>query len=275
MNLSRKDIKKFQKTVYSYYKDQKRELPWRNTWNPYEILVSEVMLQQTQIVRVLEKYPLFLAKFPNIETLANASKSELLAIWSGLGYNRRALFLHKTAKEIRDQFNCEVPTTVVTLETLPGIGAYTAGAVATFATNKPYIFVETNIRSAVLHEILNDMKNVSDRKILAVLEQMVDTNSPREWYYALMDYGAYIKKTFGNPNNRSKTYTKQSKFEGSKRQLRGLILRLLTDSNLVSLEQIKAEMDFSEEEVIAVIHNMQQEGFIVYRPNTETVQIAG
>ncbi|MEK7583546.1 MAG: A/G-specific adenine glycosylase [Patescibacteria group bacterium] len=206
----------FRKKILAYYRINKRNLPWRHTRDPYKILVSEVMLQQTQVGRVLVKYPEFLKKFPSLRALSQASERDVLLAWQGLGYNRRGLMLHKLAKTTR-----KIPNNLEDLKKLPGVGPYTAGAIMVFAFDKPVPMIETNIRRVFIHEF----GKTHDREILKLVENTLDQKHPREWYYALMDYGAMLGKTVPNPNRRSAHYTRQSKFEGSNRQKRGRQLK--------------------------------------------------
>ncbi len=192
-------------------------------------MVSEIMLQQTQVDRVIPKYKEFLAAFPNIVSLAKASTSEVLSHWSGLGYNRRALFLKRTAEIIVKDFKGKFPKDPETLETLPGMGHYTARAIATFSFGGTYTFIETNIRSVFIHEFMPKALSVSDMDLIPYVETSLSKIRSREWYFALMDYGSFLKKTQPNPNRKSKHHTKQSTFEGSLRQIRGAFLKKLID----------------------------------------------
>lgn len=214
--------------IWKFYKEQGRhDLPWRQTTNPYKILVSEVMLQQTQVDRVIPKYKAFLKQFPTLKALAKAPLNEVLLTWSGLGYNRRALYLQKTAQALTRDFKDRFPKDAETLETLPGIGPYTARAVATFSCDMLYVFIETNIRRVFIYEFFPSKKGVSDKDIIPLIEKSLPKNkSVREWYWALMDYGSYLKTQISNPNKRSVHYMKQSKFKGSVRELRGEFLRV-------------------------------------------------
>ncbi len=230
-------IKDFQNTILDYYKTKGRSFPWRETTDPYAIMVSEIMLQQTQTDRVIPKYENWLEKYPTVHHLAKAPLVEVLTMWSGLGYNRRARFLHNAAIELSSILNKgkEFPNNPNELEKLPGIGHYTARAVSTFSFNNPEVFIETNIRSVYLFFFFQErLKNtekfepVHDNEIFPLIKETLYTKNPRLWYYALMDYGAELKKVVKNPNRKSKHYTKQSKFEGSVRQARGAILRQLT-----------------------------------------------
>ncbi|MBQ0168114.1 MAG: A/G-specific adenine glycosylase [Treponema sp.] len=250
------DITAFQKAVLSWYKDNRRSFPWRETSEPYRILVSELMLQQTQTERVLPKYEEFLNAFPTAHDLAEAPLADVLEHWSGLGYNRRARFLQQACQKVVRELGGVFPHTPSELEKLPGVGPYTARAVACFAFGAAHPeavepFIETNIRSVfIVFFFKDDMyadgapKSVSDAQILRLVADSIpseDVCSAREWFYALMDYGAMLKKKTKNPNRRSSSYTKQSRFKGSVREARGVILRQLVKNkeNGLSLSQIQ------------------------------------
>ncbi len=232
-------------------------MPWREITDPYSIVVSEVMLQQTQVSRVMTKYNEWLQAFPDFETLATASAAEVLRVWQGLGYNRRALNLQKLAQTVVRDFNGTLPEQPNVLKTLPGIGMGTAGSIAAFAFNAPAVFIETNIRRVFIHHFFADKSSVSDAELLPLVEAAVDQNNPREWYYALMDYGVHLAKTVPNPNRQSRHYTKQSKFEGSDRQVRGEILRQL----LSGPKQTK-ELEKLDPRVANLLPILEKEGFI-------------
>jgi len=227
MPLSEIQTQKIQ-DVFSWYKKNKRDLPWRKTHDPYHILISELMLQQTQVSRVVQKFPAFIKTFPTFKSLADISFKEILKEWQGMGYNRRAFYLKKIAGVITHDYKGRLPHDPELLKKLPGIGPNTAASICAFAFNKPTVFIETNIRSVFIHEFFSKKNNISDKDILPLVEQTLDTKNPRDWYNALMDYGTMIKETYGNPNLKSKHYIKQSKFKDSNREMRGNILRLLT-----------------------------------------------
>lgn len=202
-------------------------MPWRRTTTPYRILVSEVMLQQTQVDRVIPYYKKFLKKFPNAQALADAPLGEVLRAWSGLGYNRRAKMLHNAAKEITIYDN--FPRDYKTLVSLPGVGEYTAKAVRVFAYNEPEVLVETNVRTVFIHHFFPRTKRkISDEALVRYIVQTLDTKNPRAWYAALMDYGTYLKQTHGNVSQKSKSYVKQKPLKGSNREIRGALLKALT-----------------------------------------------
>jgi A/G-specific adenine glycosylase len=217
----------FRAVVLGHYREHGRDLPWRKTYDPYEILVSEVMLQQTQVARVITKYSSFLSLFPELGVLAAAPLRTVLAAWQGLGYNRRALALHRTAQTICSEHHGRFPRSAAELQRLPGIGPATAAAVCVFAYGLPLVFIETNIRSAFLHYFFRDCSEVPDTDILPLVEITLDRDNPRDWYYALMDYGSWVKRTQPNPSRRSKHHTTQTPFEGSHRQIRAQVLRVL------------------------------------------------
>lgn len=263
--------KKFVDTVWKYYEHHGRHnLPWRKTRNPYRILVSEVMLQQTQVARVIPKYSEFLKQFPTIHSLANARLGEVLRVWQGLGYNRRAKMLHECAREIIRIFNGKIPRTHEKLVTLKGVGAYTSGAVCAFAYNIPVPVIETNIRSVYLHHFFRKKENITDEEIVRLIERTLDYNNPREWYYALMDYGAYIKKKVGNQNVRSKHYSTQPAFRGSDREIRGAIIRSLTKGSKTHT-QLCTELPFENTQIITQTFNLMREGLIIKKKRVFTL----
>ncbi len=223
--MSSSRILKFRRTVWGYYKKHGRnELPWRKTRDPYRILVSEMMLQQTQVSRVIEKYQEFLKKFPTLRALAKASLADVLKVWSGLGYNRRGKYLHDTAKLLVSAGNFKY---AVAHLKFPGVGKYTKAAVQVFAFNEPEVLIETNVRTAVIHHFLSKRRNVEDSEIEKIAAAAAEGQDPRMWHSALFDYGTYLKQSGVRLNSQSARYTKQSKFEGSLRQVRGAILREL------------------------------------------------
>jgi A/G-specific adenine glycosylase len=227
-------IAHFQATVYDHYAQRGRhDLAWRlpeadGTYNAYKIMVSELMLQQTQVTRVIPKYQEFLAAFPTPQSLASAELGDVLRVWSGLGYNRRAKFLYLAARMIVHDLNGLVPNTARELSTLPGVGVNTAGAIMSYAYNQPVVFIETNIRTVYIHHFFQDVSSVSDTQIAHTVAQTLDSEQPRVWYWALMDYGSDLKRTIGNASTASTTYTKQATFKGSRREIRGLVIKQLS-----------------------------------------------
>lgn len=262
MEMHAKQTSDFRSKIYAYFKKSGRQFPWRaKTVTPYEILVSEIMLQQTQTDRVTPKYQAFITAFPNIEKLAQAPQKSVLTLWSGLGYNRRALFLIRCAQVIVEKYQGQLPTDLLTLKSLPGVGPYTASAVAAFAFNYPTVVLETNIRTVFIHEFFADQTSIQDTLLIPLIEETLDTKNPRQWYWALMDYGAMLKKEFPNPNRRSAHYSKQSPFNGSNRQVRGMILKMLLKSPL-SLEVLGESIPRDKAIAEKIITDLIREGFV-------------
>lgn len=260
--LTKEDIQKFRRVVRGHCKKHGRKLPWRETTDPYHILVSEVMLQQTQVERVIPKYLAFLKAFPTSQALSKAPLGDVLRIWSGLGYNRRAQLLQKCAQDIIKDHKGAFPRTQKELEKLSGIGPYTAGALMTFAFDTPVVIIETNIRAVYLHHFYTDKKDISDKALLSFIEQTLDTKHPRLWYNMLMDYGSYIKQTHGNPNRKSAHYVVQKKFEGSNRQVRGKILRALTES-LCTTVTLAKKLALKKKVLEEQLQKLKKEGLVV------------
>jgi A/G-specific adenine glycosylase len=266
MELSTQQKAEFLDTLWDFYaKSARHELPWRQpaqtgALDPYKVMVSEFMLQQTQVSRVIPKYHAFLEQFPSINDLARAELGDVLRAWQGLGYNRRAKFLWQAAQAVHELGN--FPKTREELVKLPGIGANTAGAILAYAFNQPIVFVETNVRTVYIHHFFADRDDIHDKEILSLVEQTVDHEHPREFYWALMDYGSHLKVTVGNLNKVSRHYAKQSKFHGSKRQVRGAVLRAL-GTNTQTLEELRETI--ADERLEAVLQDLTSEGLIQER----------
>ncbi len=257
-------IKKFQHDVYTYYQAHQRTLPWRipkpdGSFDPYHILVSELMLQQTQVNRVIPKYKLFIHRFPTLQAVSQATLADVLIVWSGLGYNRRARFLHQTAQQIMYEYKAEVPKDIAHLVRLPGIGINTAAAVAVYSFNQAEVFIETNIRTVFLHHFFSKQDQVSDQQLLPLVQEALDDKNPRQWYWALMDYGTYLKQTFPNPSRQSKHYTKQSSFVGSQRFIRGQVIKALT---MGGATETALRSNISDHRLSGVLEDLAAEGLI-------------
>mgnify|MGYP000601512616 FL=1 len=262
LTLSSVAIRAFRKKIYYYYRQHGRNLPWRKTTNPYHILVSEVMLQQTQVERVLQKYPLFIAAFPDFMSLAAARLREILQIWQGMGYNRRALFLKKIAEHVVEDYNGRLPETTAELMAFPGIGKNTAASIVAFAFNQPVTFIETNIRSVFIHCFFQGQTDVHDRELLPLVRQTLDTRNPREWYNALMDYGAMLKKSLPNPSRKSAHYQRQGTFAGSNRQVRGIVIRIITERPLITESSLIKRLNIPVQKIKDTLNQLQKEGFL-------------
>jgi A/G-specific adenine glycosylase len=247
----------FLDTLFGYYDLHGRDLPWRQTTDPYKIMVSELMLQQTQVQRVIPKYEAFIKQFLDVETLAKAELATVLKLWSGLGYNRRAKFLHESAKQLAQK--SQFLRTIDELVALPGIGKNTAGAILVYAFDEPHVFIETNVRSCLFEHFFQKEEAVTDKQLEEILKELLPlVDSPRHFYWAMMDYGTYLKKQKNNIQ-KSKHYAKQTPFEGSKRQIRGRVLRLLGQK-----PRIKEELqeNIADNRLDAVVTDLIKEGLI-------------
>ena len=263
----------FIKTIRTHYRKFGRDLPWRHDTTTYRVVVSEIMLQQTQASRVAKKFDSFIKKFPTWESLADTPTVELLKEWQGLGYNRRALNLQRLAQMIDEK----LPKTFDELLDLPGIGPNTAGSILAFAFNIPHAFIETNIRSVFIHFFFKNARSkVHDKKLMplieATLKEKQNKKNPREWYYALMDYGSYLKQTEINPSRKSKHHIKQSKFKGSNRELRSHILKLILKNKSTEEEIVKEFPDKKVEAILKNITDLTKEGFIELKKNQYSIR---
>jgi A/G-specific adenine glycosylase len=256
-----------------------RDLPWRRTRDPYAIWVSEVMLQQTQVARVDGRWQRWLERFPTVDALAAADAADVLEEWQGMGYNRRALAL-RSAAEVVSAAGGEMPREAEGLEALPGIGPATAAGIRAFAYNEHAVSLETNVRSVLIHELFPGVEGVSDKELVPIVEATCPaddsdpTDDPRTWYYALLDYGSHLKRTVGNPSRRSKSHVRQSRFEGSHRQKRAELVRILLERrplgastvaeltrDLGDVERAAGREVLAEAEVEALLSELEREGF--------------
>lgn len=267
--LTKTVIESFRKIIYSYYKSHKRDFIFRDKEfiTPYHVLVSEVMLQQTQTSRVSGKFRNFINLFPDFKALSKAPLKDVLEAWQGLGYNRRGKALNKIADIVLEKYNGKLPKSREELKSLPQIGEATSGSIMAFAFNEPTIFIETNIRRVYIYFFFPGKNNVSDDEIEQFLEKTIDKSNPREWYYALMDYGVMLKKTHPELNKRSKKYRKQKKFKGSNRQIRGQVLKLFLKKSERTEKNVIKSLNFKEERIKKVLKDLQKEGFLKKEDN--------
>ncbi len=258
---ARSNIAGFRRSVWNYYRAHGRhDLPWRRTRDPYKILVSEIMLQQTQVPRVLEKYKNFLIQFPTVRALATAPLSAVLKAWSGLGYNRRGKYLHDAAKVIVAEYGGNMKA--ATAARLPGVGPYTKAALRTFAYNEPHMMIETNVRAAFIHHFFPQTKQVHDRELVPLIEAAAEGQDPRTWYWALMDYGSHMKKLHVNPTRKSASYAMQTKFVGSLREVRGAIIKALHDGAHGDLA-LANKLSFEGQMIRHALTGLKKDGLVV------------
>ncbi|MFZ1536423.1 MAG: hypothetical protein WAT23_03450 [Chromatiaceae bacterium] len=232
----------FRELVWDKARQLYRDMPWRDEPTFYHVLVSELMLQQTQVSRVLVKYAEFMEVFPTIQALAAASLADVLKVWTGLGYNRRAKYLHLAAKQVVEHGE---PATLEGLVALPGVGKNTAGAIMNYVYNSATPFVETNIRSVYFHHFFAGETTVSDKELLELVAATIDPEHPREFCWALMDYGAELKAAGLARLGTSKHYKKQPPLAGSVREVRGQVVRLLAAGPL-TLRDLKVRAGADE-----------------------------
>ena len=236
--------------------------PWRESITPYRVVVSEIMLQQTGVERVMEKYEPFIVLFPNFQSLAGAPLRDIMEAWQGLGYNRRALSLKRLSEAVMERHSGNLPRDRESLLALPGVGEATAGAIMAFAFNTPVAFIETNIRRVFIHRFFADQTRVSDGQIIPLIETALDQSNPRDWYYALMDYGSALGKTGHNPNRKSAHYARQAPFSHSDRKIRGEIIRFLLEKGSSAIDDIAGATGHDADRLTSVLHAMARDGLI-------------
>ncbi|MDO5042968.1 MAG: adenine glycosylase [Slackia sp.] len=269
--VSRQVLDEFVARVRKQGAELYRDLPWRNTRDPYAIWISEVMLQQTQVARVLTRWERFMARFPTVDALASADTADVVEEWQGMGYNRRALALKRAADICACEFAGSLPVGVEELCKLPGIGEATAAGITAFSRDVPCVYIETNVRAVFIHEFFPGEERVADKQLRPLVEAACPCDDVRGWYYALLDVGAHLKKTQINPTRRSASYTKQSTFEGSRRQKRAWIVREVLANPGIAGDEIHRRLDgvemragrdrVSDDEFRSILADLAQEGF--------------
>ena len=260
--LTQEVIRTFQNIIYSYFKQYGRDFPFRNEINPYNVAISEIMLQQTQINRVVEKFQQFIQKFPDFQSLAKAPLNEVLKVWQGLGYNRRAVALKKIAERVVNEFDGILPADIEILKSFPQIGHNTASSIVAFAFNMPSFFIEVNIRRVYIYYFFPGKSSIKDSVIIQIVRKTLDRSNVRKWYYALTDYGVMLKKTHPELNKRSAHYRKQSKFKGSTREIRGKIIKLLIANSKLTEAELIRELNISSIKLKEILNLLTKEGFI-------------
>lgn len=265
---SAKTIRSFRSAVWRFFRDHRRPFPWRKTRDPYKILVSEVMLQQTQASRVVDKYNLFCVRFPTFKALAQARLSTVLRLWKGLGYNRRARALLDLARVVVSVHDGRLPENIEELRSLPGIGSYTAAAVRAFAFNRPGVVIETNIRAVFIHHFFPRQDTVHDHDLIPLIAATCSKTRSREWYSALMDYGAHLKSKHRGIGRRSRSHVIQSKFRGSFREFRAKVLDAVTAHGKITFSNLKARFEDCTYPLEEALESLSRDHLIVRRGAT-------
>lgn len=260
--LTQEVLEPFKQHIKTYFKLFGRSFAWRQTTSPYQIVVSEIMLQQTQTSRVVGKFEKFIETFPHFEALARAQTRDVIMAWQGLGYNKRALALHALAQRVVQEFSGILPHDPEKLKTFKGIGPNTAGSICAFAFNKPTVFIETNVRSVYIHFFFQGQSEVHDKMLFPLIHMTLDHENPREWYYALMDYGVALKKMYPNPSRNSAHYAVQSKFKGSDRQIRGAVLRALLVDKVQTIQALAHHCNADYMRVERILRDLEKDGFL-------------
>ena len=256
--------------LYNFYDISSRQLPWRNDISPYKVLVSEFMLQQTQVTRVINYFDKWLLAFPEITDTQSFEK--VLTLWSGLGYNRRAKYLFETIQIINNKYNGIIPNNLEALLSMPGIGEYTARAILTYSFNESHIFIETNIKTFYFflegRFLIKNGLSITDTMIKKFIEKMIDKENPRKWYYAIMDIGTILKKNYGEHLHYFKNYKKQTKFEGSDRQIRGMIIKNIISNGKINCNDEK----YNTKKITSIFMKLEKENIITIKENICTIK---
>jgi A/G-specific adenine glycosylase len=261
-------VRRLRRRILTWYRHHGRDLPWRHTADRYAILVSEVMLQQTQVPRVIPKYTAFLHRYPDLESLASAPLAGVLALWSGLGYNNRAVRLRACAQAVAAATplgeRAELPRDVRALETLPGLGPYTARAVLVFAHDTDLAAVDANVRRVLIRE-LGLPPDIGLASLQEVAERVLPRGQARDWHNALMDYGAAVltaRSTGIAP------LTRQGPFLGSRRWYRSQLLKLLLEKGSQRAAGLPRSLGLSHQEVTAIVAALAHDGLLEQRGDT-------
>lgn len=257
-SITQPEIIAFRRKILRFYKQHGRNLPWRQTTDPFRITIAEIMLQQTQVERVIPKYEEWIARWPNWNALSLASNEQLLRGWSGLGYNRRALLLGKLAKAVMHDHAGVLPDSPAELETLPGIGPYTSRAILIFAFDRPLATIDTNIRRVLLREF-ELSASTAPAQLADFAFRVLSKRKSRDWHNALMDYSRLV---LPKQISAIRPVSRQSKFVGSARQVRGEIIRRLLRSQPADLRSICLALERTQAEVEKIAEKMANEGVV-------------
>ncbi len=272
MKRSNTEIVSFQEAIWKFYTNYGRDFAWRNIDDPYRIMVSEIMLQQTQTSRVIKKFEQFVTEFPTFCVLAKTTLRHALSMWQGLGYNRRAKYLLEIAQWVITENNGIFPSRTEELIKLPGIGKATAASICAFAFNKPTVFIETNIRTVFIHFFFKNEEKVHDNDILPLVAQTLDFENSREWYYALMDYGVMLKQRPDVSNRKSAHYHKQSRFIGSDRQIRGRIVQILIKQKSIQLYDLVDLLVQNRARVERIVADLCRDGLVLFKEKVVSIR---
>lgn len=267
MPVSRREVLRFQQMIFSWWETHRRDLPWRHTHDPYKIMISEIMLQQTQVFRVLPKYTEFIEVWPRVQNLAQASPADVLRLWKGMGHNRRALYLHKSANVIVEDYHGKFPENEKELSKLPGLGIYTARAILVFAYKQNVACVDTNIRQIITHFFYNDIPQ-KPSVIQEVADQLVPVGKSWEWHQALMDYGAIELSKLNRPESRAKKPS--IPFKQSNRFFRGRIIDELRNNNITEsylINKFQRSYNKSSHYTKDFIIQLEKEGLLIRKKN--------
>ncbi|MFW9929475.1 MAG: Fe-S cluster assembly protein HesB [Candidatus Thorarchaeota archaeon] len=261
IKLDENSISTFQNKIFSWWRNNKRSFPWRETTDPYKIMISEIMLQQTQTTRVIEKYLAFIQKFPTFDSLASAPPADVLSLWSGLGYNRRALWLQQASQKIISLGY--FPRTPENLRKLKGIGSYTSRSILIFAFNFDIATVDTNIRRIFINENFAT-ESTSEKEMLMIAYKLLPKGKARDWHNALMDYGSLVMTS---TRTGIKSKNKQPTFIGSSREYRGKVIKHLNEIGKASLEELFGISNLERESTEKIIKSLIKDGLIIKEEN--------
>ena len=260
-----------QTRLLSWYEENRRDLPWRRTDDPYAILVSEIMLQQTQVPRVAPRFVEWLEAWPDLESLAAAPLADVLRRWQGLGYNNRARRLQECAAAAVASAPCGrramLPRTLEGLRALPGIGPYTARAVLVFAHNDDLAAVDANVRRVLTHQ-LSLAEDLGDKDLQAVADAVLPRGRSRDWHNAMMDYGSLVLTARSTGIS---SRGRQGTFEGSRRQKRARVVRRLLQHGPQPLGDLAAGLGLSDEETADIVALLRRDGLVTESGGTVSI----
>ncbi|NTU58207.1 MAG: Fe-S cluster assembly protein HesB [Chlorobiaceae bacterium] len=264
-------VEAFREKIFEFYRHKGRVFPWRLTRDRYAVMVSEIMLQQTQADRVVPRFTAWMERFPDVSALAAASLRDVLQLWSGLGYNARGQRLHRAAAIIVEEYGGRVPSDPSILIRLPGLGPYSSRSIPIFADNFDMATVDTNIRRVLIHE-LRLPESITPAGMLQVAGDILPKGRSRDWHNALMDFGALeltSRKTGIAP------LTRQSRFKGSRRWYRGELLRELLAAGELSRQGLEERHADCRYGIGTIVDALVREGLVEEYGDAGLLRIAG